>query len=272
MTRLFCLMLFGLLLGAAAGRICRVEPRADDRVVPRESQKPSYRQPDFIEVPAVSKPDLRLVETLADIRSHISDGGYYNDTDLVTAAHETTHGINSNIRNSHYRGSKENGFYCLGGRGVLLPEPRTTIQRVARSVPPSLRGSVYRLYLVEQASGWGDRPLYLMDEWVSYTHGSMVRRELGLVRRDETVQYMMEFDVYVLEMLRCAKEDDPGYDMEPLVAFVRWNLLRSMDVYKGEEGASRVLSLLRDSSDAESLRRFARETLGSEWCSSVMGF
>lgn len=272
MIRMLVLMFAGLLAGALVGRIARVEPRVDDRVVPRQDRKPSYRLPDFIDVPAVSKPDLRLVETLADIRSHISDGGYYNDSDLVTAAHETTHGINSNIRNSRYRGVKENGLYCLGGRGVLLREPGTTIQRVARSVPPSLRGGVYGLYLVEQASGWGDRPLYLMDEWVSYTHGSMVRRELGLARRDETVQYMMEFDVYVLEMLRCAMSDDPGYDFEPLVAFVRWNLERSMSVYAGEEGASRVLGLLRGSSDAESLRRFARETLGSEWCSSVMGF
>ena len=63
---------------------------------------------------------------LYDIESHLptSYGSTYRDNDRVTWGHETTHGINSHLRNYFNKtGKKANGFYVLNGQGVIIPEP-----------------------------------------------------------------------------------------------------------------------------------------------------
>ena len=105
-----------------------------------------------------------------------------------------------------------------------------------------MRGSVYKLYLVDQAaSGWGDRPLYLLDEWVSYTNGSAARKDLKIVPRAETVKYMFEFNVYVLTLLMVLDEKEPNYDANDLSVFVKWNIERSMQIYNNEKEAKEYL-------------------------------
>ena len=52
---------------------------------------------------------------LADIESRMPAGHIDRDSDLVTWAHETTHGINSRCR--VWAGSGMNAFYCLSGGG-----------------------------------------------------------------------------------------------------------------------------------------------------------
>ena len=269
MKKLALLMFIGFLVGAIAGKLGR-KHGGNTQVVPVESKKP-ITMPKWTAVKAHSKPDLRLGSVLSDIRSHIEDGGYYNDPDLITAAHETTHGINSNVRNALYDGKRINAFYCLEGRAAVLLEPKTRIEKVAANVPPSLRGGVYNLYLVDQAKGWGDRPLYILDEWVSYTNGSATRKDLNISRRTETVLYMIEFDIYAMTMLMVVDRDEPSFDTKDLSTFIQWNIERSILIYNGENGASEYLNAFRESSDAESLREFARTKFGKKWCARVFG-
>jgi len=154
-------------------------------------------------------------DVLNDIDSHMPAGHIYADADRVTHSHETTHGINSDLRQAFGRsgdtlrkayipreksrsfgsGSKPsgvkpievykhgageiNGFYCLEDKACIIPEPRVRITDVAKLVPRSLRGGVYDLYLVKQAGSWNDTPLYLCDEWMGYTNGSACGLDLA---------------------------------------------------------------------------------------------
>ena len=231
----------------------------------------AYPQPIWYIQDVIGKKDLRLGAVLSDIRSHISDGGYYDDGDKVTSGHETTHGINSMVRNKLYKGKPINAFYCLDGKVSVLDEPRTRIEVVAREVPRSLRGGVYGLYMVEQASTWGDRALYILDEWVCYTNGSAVRKDLGMSGRAETVLYMLEFDVYVMTLAKVLEDLEPGYSSGGFKDFVRWNVERSMSLYGGEREAGEYLAKLRGNADAAGLRSFMIGYFGRRWCVDVLG-
>jgi hypothetical protein len=153
-----------------------------------------------------------------------------------------------------------------------LNEPKTRIETVASQVPRSLRGSVYNLYLVEQASTWGDRSLYLLDEWIGYTNGSEVRKDLQIKSRAETVRYMLEFDVYAIVLAKILEEKEKSYNSENFKNFIRWNIERSMKIYNGENEAKYFLEKLKLEDDAESLRLFSRNYFGFEWCKNVFGF
>lgn len=275
MKNLIIWLFIGFLIGSIIGIFKNNKTKNQEIEIknsPIIKEKP-LAEPKWVKVKEYSKPDLRLGDVLSDIRSHINDGGYYNDSDLITAAHETTHGINSNIRNELYDGRSINAFYCLNGKACVLFEPKTRIEYVAKNVPPSLRGSVYKLYLVDQAaSGWGDRPLYLLDEWVSYTNGSAARKDLKIATRAETVKYMFEFNVYILTLLMVLEEKEKSYDDKELSIFTRWNIERSMQIYNEEKDAKAYLELFQNVSDAESLRIFTKKKYGDVWCKKVLGF
>jgi len=268
MQKLIFLLIIGFLAGSAIG-ICMKE-RPEGKVVENEIKKEEkYEQPKWIIYPAIKK--SKSYSVLSDIRCHIDDGGYYNDSDLITAGHETTHGINSFIRNKYYDGTPINAFYCLEDRAIILNEPKTRIETVASKVPRSLRGSVYNLYLVEQASSWGDRSLYLLDEWVSYTNGSKVRKDLQIKSRAETVRYMLEFDIYVLTLLMVLDSNESSYNSENLSVFVRWNIERGMLIYNNEQEATEYLEKFKTASDAEPLRTFVKKKYGNDWVKKIFG-
>ncbi len=133
------------------------------------------------------------VGIVADIESQLWVGHPYADDDKVSHVHEGTHGINSRIRRLHRRP----GFYLLNGKALLLDkEPEGTLAGVAKAVPPSVRGSVYNLYLVEMRGDWNEQPSFLMDELTCYTNGAIARKELGIKNRKETIQYAAELIVY----------------------------------------------------------------------------
>lgn len=249
--------------------IDKAPPEEEVEVI--EEKEEEDVQPGFVVFKSVRQKDQSLGKVLADIDSHLPAGHQYRDSDRVTWGHETTHGINSEIRNKYSGRNRVNGFYCLEDRGVVIREPQTTIRTVAAKVPSSLRGDVYALYMVDQASGWNDTPLYIFDEWVAYTNGSEVRKDLKIQSRDETVKYMMEFNVYALTLAKVVNEKG-GYDDKQFKAFLKWNIKRSMNIYNGETKATNYLNLLRKNKDADGLRVFAREYLGEKWCKEVLKF
>jgi hypothetical protein len=131
-------------------------------------------------------------KTLADIESHMPDGHIYKDNDKITWGHETTHGYHSKLRQKH----KAFCLYLLNDKCALIKQPNITLEDVANKIPQSLRGRSYELYMVEQRKYWNDEPLYVLDEWICYKHGAMIRSELKIQYRQETVQQMIEFSNY----------------------------------------------------------------------------
>lgn len=169
---------------------------------------------------------------LADIESRMPDGHIYRDADLVTWAHETTHGINSRIRVQ--QGAGVNALYCLDGNIGIFREPRVTKANVCRYVPANLRGDVWGLYMQGQTE-WNDTPLYILDEWVAYINGAYVAVELDSLGSNSSrstahdIAKSVEFAGYASALLACIDAHDPNYsDRDKLAQFVAYNLERTL--------------------------------------------
>ena len=150
-----------------------------------------------------SDPDLGVV--LGDLESHLKKGHSYRDDNKITWAHQVTHGINAVIRNENMIKEGCNGFYVLQDRAIILKEPFITINDVAREIPNKLRGPSFNLYLIEQNDKWNDRPLYLMDEWIAFTTGSEVGKDLNFESSNNAQEY--NFDVSMAQAATIAREE-----------------------------------------------------------------
>jgi len=224
---------------------------------------------EYLPVKAV---DDKLGVVLGDIESHLPHGHPYKDADKITYAHECSHGINSNIRNKYSNLGKINAFYCLQNRAIVLKEPDITLAKVARAVPDSLRGSVYRLYLINQQRYWNHEPLYVLDEFDSYINGSVCRLDLKIENRAESVRNMAEFNVYSICLSQLFQPDLEFKN------FLIWQLERAMSIYQQSlnlgdiSAATEYLNIFKTNKDASSLRQFTREYFGEEWTKELFGF
>lgn len=260
---------------------------AENIVVP-DIQEPSV-EPIWTNYPPIRSVN-NLGKVLSDIEGHMPAGHIYRDSDKITWAHETSHGIHSQLRQKYSRrqvyfrrlrkvflirfpNERINGFYCLDNKAVIINEPNTTISAAARLVPNSLRGKVYNLYMVQQAASWGSTPLYIFDEWVSYTNGSACRLDLKIRSRSETVSYMLEFNVYAISLAMACKTEDTQFKN-----FLMWHLERTMDLYKESKAlgenpyADEYLAKMRTGSDANQFREFSRNYFGGKWTKRILGF
>jgi hypothetical protein len=184
-------------------------------------------EPEFSFLAPLRPVDARLPPTLADIESNLEANHDLRNEDPITWGHEGTHYIDSRLVRSPVR-----AFYCLRGRVVRLRNPKISITRIAAHVPPPLRGAIYRSYLVNQAKlrVLDEEPLYLLNEWLAYTHGSQIRKEIGWDKRGETLRHMAEMGVYVSVLVDLTSQLDPTYDLRPLVTFIRWNASRGKEI------------------------------------------
>ncbi len=219
--------------------------------------------PTFINYPPIrSGSDLGPVVT--DIEGHLLSGHPYRDADKITWVHEGTHGINNRLRNEFMRP----GFYVLENRAILLKEElRTTLTRVSRLVPVSLRGDVYNLYFIEMSQWWENQPSYIFDEWVAYTNGAEARQKNAVNSRKGTVRYMIEFCIYSTCVAQSPKSTDPQ-----VRAFIMWQIKRSMILLRKSRIKSAYLNRLRRSADATELHVYMRDYFGLEFTRKVLGF
>lgn len=230
--------------------------------------------PEFKEYLAIRSIESELGKVLGDIEAHMPAGHIYkNANDKINWAHETSHGIHSNIRQKFSNLGKINGFYVLNNKAVVIKEPNTTIRNVATKVPNSLRGGTYNLYLVQQAGSWNDTPLYILDEWSAYTNGSACRLDLEMTSRSESVLYMLEFNIYSSCVAWTSQSNDPQ-----LKAFLMFQIERAMSIYKDSsklgnlEKSHSYLETMRTSSDAADWRGFCKQYYGADWCLEILGF
>ncbi len=225
---------------------------------------------------------------LTDIVQHLpgSYGSQYDfPDDRITWGHETTHGINSYLRNYlNTTGKRANGLYLMRDRYALVVEPNVRLANVGTYVPASLRGSRYQTYLVDQVSGWDSTPTYVFDEWVAYTNGSEVGVELAKSGAWTTwrdgVAGALEFTIYALALGLAVEKLDAAYfanytQFRELLAF---SAERAMNLYR----AGAVLPVFswatqdtyyatwKTAADAAPLRNFARRTFGAAYCAKVL--
>jgi hypothetical protein len=173
-----------------------------------------------------------LPETLRDVLAHLPehDAAGARDRnspeDFVTWCHEASHFMNSRLSTT-----KARGFYTLYSEGWQVPlTKKTTLAQVAVAIPERLRGRTYKTYLIDSRRDWDEFPLYLMDEWLAYQHGSMCRHEMGWTKRRETEEFMAELAIYSVYMVEVVARNEPEYPIEELREFRDFLLSRSRQI------------------------------------------
>ena len=268
-----------------------------------KSNEPKWRK--YNRIREVSDPGLGVI--LGDLESHIFTEHHYGDANKVVWAHQVSHGINARLRNDPTTGDGWNGFYVLQDRSIILKEPEVTVRDVAVSIPANLRESGYGIYLLEQATTWNDRPLYLLDEWVAFTNASDCGRELNIKNWSFELLQAHEFSIYCMTLAMVVQRDCSDYRDTELREFIMWNVERvfrlthpsdrsreevsigrtnipvsnwhicphpipSTEFSGGMKEVDLYLNKVRTSPDAEKLRTFAKDYFGEEWCRKVYGF
>ena len=67
----------------------------------------------------------------------------------------------------------------------------------------------------------------LLDEWIAYQHGAMVRAELGIEGRGETVTFAAELALYSHYFLKEVEKREPDYPVEELKGYYQFLLTRA---------------------------------------------
>lgn len=226
--------------------------------------------------PLKSEKDDKWGKLLTDIENHLTldYGNNYRFDDPNTHGHETTHGINSYIRNVLGKPG-QNGFYCLDNKMLILNEPKCSISDIV--IPESLRGSRYDLYLIKQQRDWNDAPLYIFDEWVAYINGA----DVDINQLDEGKEVTkstdgnnapLEFSMYGLGVAYAVEKKDPKFlkDNVAFKEFLAFNIKRSVDIKKRGNKYAKILQVFPDKSldnfnkDNE-LKDFAIRYLGKDF-------
>lgn len=189
--------------------------RADDIIslIPYQHITPSIRK--------IWNPNSKMPPTLLDIASRLPPNTGAKDSDLITYAHEGSHFLCKGKDDKH-------GLYLGDGRIVYINIPSIKTARLFASIPSAERGQIYETYRKQgMHSYWIDRPTMVADEWLAYTHGSMVRKELGIASRSETERFCAIMANYTWHLVRLAKEKN--IDVSDLEEFCEWNESRCKD-------------------------------------------
>jgi hypothetical protein len=218
---------------------------------------------------------------LRDIVRHLPNDqvDYYCDPDLVTCAHEVSHGIHAYLRNYENPNSEpSNAFYLLHDRACFVVEPGIWKHEVVPYVPSALREFRFSTYVSGQ-SAWDDTPLYLWDEWNAYVNGGEAAISLydeGLWNegwRDQSG--VIEFVAYGLAVGLAVEELDPSYFASDaqFTAMLAYFTRRSLDLHRRFADiddfqfstSDELYQTLRTSSAAAPLREFLIRTWGQQF-------
>lgn len=207
--------------------------------------------------PLKNTPDYGPIVT--DIERHLPAKHSYRDADKITWAHEGTHGINSQLRSKY----SQPGFYLLSNDAFTLAEPSTTIAAVAKKIPQSLRGRIYKLYCQDQQRYWNTQPTYLIDEWTAYFNGSLTRKAHKITGRAETVWHLMEMAVYatcVPYSIKCS--DCSGCEDAELKELLRYMWEVTLRLVGSAHPTTQTLQTNTDCID---LYKWLKDYFGAPW-------
>lgn len=185
-----------------------------------------------------------------------------------TNVHETVHGINSYLRNKHYK-ENCNGFYAGNGYGIIVVNPKLRLRQVQNYVPHSLRGYRYKLYFEKQLGDWDDTPTYHIDEWSAYIAGAESAvddaiQNIGIKEKSDSVSGSLEFSIYCVALAMATKDLDKEYwkNNKQLKHTIKYFLIKAekiffegKDLYPSKQ-QDILLQNLREHEDSKNIREF----------------
>lgn len=259
-----------------------VEPITPLKPEPEPPKSEPELVPIFVEVPTARTSENSVY---GDVISHSQEAPFGDSHGRATNSHETGHGIHSYLRNKYTQemGKRVNGFYCLGGRGCIIEEPKIRKSDANKFVPESLRSYRWSTYMVGQTS-WDDTPLYIYDEWTAYVLGGKTNVDVRSGRYKDGwtdgVSGCLGFSIYATAICMAVKEKDPDYweTNTQFKNFTIWMLKEAhktymigyrMNQFKWEK-QDVLLNNLITSSEGEPIRQFMREYLEGDkhWLST----
>jgi hypothetical protein len=275
------------------------DPPADDPPVddpppppdpPDEEEPPPGVPPSGVDCIVYTERNSRSAQgaALEDIVQHLPDDqvDYYCDPDLVTCAHEVSHGIHAHLRNYfNPNNARSNAFYILSDRACFVVEPGILKHEATPFVPQSLREFRFGTYVSGQ-SAWDDTPLYLWDEWNAYINGGEAALDMADAGqwnegwRDQSG--VIEFVGYGLAVGMAVAENDPNYllsaEGEQFKNVLAYFTQRSLDMHRRfaamndfqSETSDALYDALRTSSDAAAMRQFLADTFGAAFRDEVL--
>jgi hypothetical protein len=222
-------------------------------------------QPVWIKYPAVRQPYPNIGKILSDLDSHINNDTY-RDIDRINWAHETSHGIASQISIKYYnsKNGRVYGLYALANRGIIIQEPPITLSQLATKIPTYLQGKSYYTYFHKQTRYFQNEPLYILDEWISYTNGSAVRAELNIKNRGETVLQMVEFNTYALLLAKATNNQDPQFKN-----FIIWNSIRVKKIYDANKVIGGIQSTDEYLKKLKYVQKISKQYFGENWDKTI---
>lgn len=226
----------------------------------------------FVDVPVVNQ-YVSEKSLYADVmnRARKPFTGHSRDTN----AHETTHEIQSVLRNAH--GGRVNAFYLLNGKAVICKEPGVKISYVGKFCPAVLRSYRWPLYCEQQQQYWNNEPLYLVDEWSAYINGCAVSLEDKHAGKKEestdAASGTLEMGIYSIAMAMAVEKYDQEYfkNNKQFILFMKYQWKRAHDLYQKaaplfpSDNQTRQLKALQTSPDAEAMRQFITKHLDGVW-------
>lgn len=161
-----------------------------------------------------------------DVANHCKNWKYFaGNGSKITAVHEMTHGVNSQLRSG-----RTNGFYLLGNRAVKLEEPATKKSDCIKHIPMEMRYGRFNTYIKGQRE-WENSPLYVFDEWVAYLNGAkyMVVESSPEGKGTDYIFGPIEFCAYGVATAMAASRAD-------ITEFTRHMVQESVSIYlKGKD-------------------------------------
>lgn len=205
-----------------------------------------------------------------EILSHSKQKPFGDEHGRTTNAHETVHGINSELRN-HFKiklNKNVNGFYAGAGKGIIIQNPAIQLRDVIPYIPSILRGYRYNLYFVKQLGDWNEVPTYPIDEWSAYIAGAECavddKKQKLNHEKSDCVSGVLEFSIYCTALALAVKNNDPNYwnNNQQFKNSIQYFLIKSEKIFfEGQETfpfkeQDQLLDYLRNHSDTQELRTF----------------
>jgi hypothetical protein len=192
-------------------------------------------QVNFIEIDKVSD-RINENSTYADIINY-AQKPTLDIRNRMTCAHETTHAINTDLRNRFNTGTPLNAFYLPTGWAFVTHEPNIRKIQAAKFIPANVQGYRYNTY-VTGAREWDEQPLYIVDEWCAYINGALVGIDdikKGRYRggRTDGVSGCLELALYSIGLCMAIEKYDNKYwnENKQFRLFMKWNLQRAYNTY-----------------------------------------
>ncbi len=165
---------------------------------------------------------------LGNIESHMPINHRYREFNKIGWMHETTHGLHARLRNQY----GNNVFYLLNNQAIVVKEPPFTLRYISTKIPHKLRRNIYNLYLINAQQWWNNEPLYIFDEWVAYTNGTLTGQEYKIfnIRTQSSFQHTLELTEYAYVLMQEASKYKE-YDITNLHKLFDLQLKRVFDIY-----------------------------------------